>query len=213
MSYSDFTLPELKKRFQVATNEATDIFADVEELPVSTLLAELLAENLPLALAIHTEKARSELIVAPILVELRKLCQRRISLFSGTDFTVDPGKGLTGSVDFIISRSTEQLYITAPVVVIVEAKRDSIKDGLGQCIASMVGAQVFNDREQTGITAVYGMVTTGSIWQALRLEAQALWIDRREYYIEQPGKILAILLKMVGFAAPISPPAGSLVTK
>src|SRR5438067_1600734 len=125
MSYSDFTLPELKKRFQLATNEATDLFADVEELPASTLLAELLAENVPLALAIHTEKARSELIVAPLLVELRKICQRRISLFSGTEFNVDPGRGLSGNVDFIISRSTEQLYITAPVIVIVEAKRDS----------------------------------------------------------------------------------------
>ena len=213
MSYSDFTLPELKKRFQLTTDEATDLFADVEEVSVSTLLAELLAENVPLALAIHTEKARSELIVAPLLVELRKVCQRRISLFSGTDFVVDPGQGLTGSADFIISRSTEQLYITAPVVVIVEAKRDSIKDDLGQCIATMVGAQVFNEREQTGITAIYGMVTTGSIWQALRLEAQAIWIDRREHYIEQPGKILAILLKMVGFPAPISSPATALTTK
>jgi hypothetical protein len=38
MSYSDFTLPELKKRFQLTTDEATDLFADVEEVPVSMLL-------------------------------------------------------------------------------------------------------------------------------------------------------------------------------
>ena len=96
MSYSEFNLPEVKKRFHLTTEEASDLFAAVEEIPMSPLLAELLAENIPLALAIHTEKARSELIVAPILVELRKLCKRRISLFSGSDFVVDPKLGLVG---------------------------------------------------------------------------------------------------------------------
>jgi hypothetical protein len=213
MSYSEFSLPEVKKRFELTTEETSDLFADVEEAPVSPLLAESLAENIPLALAIHTEKARSELIVAPMLVELRKICKRRVSLFSGSDFVVDPKLGLVGTVDFIISRSTEQLYITAPVVTLVEAKRDSIKDCLGQCLATMVAAQLFNQREETGITVVYGMVTTGSIWQGLRLEGQKVWIDQREYYIEQPGRILAILLKMVGSPVPAPPPTSALAPK
>jgi hypothetical protein len=213
MSYSNFTLAEVKKRFNLTTEEASDLFTAVEDVPVSKFLTELLAESVPLALAIHTEKARSELMVSPILVELRKLCKRRISLFSGTDFDVDPERGLTGTADFIISRDREQLYITAPIVAIVEAKRDSIKDGLGQCIAMMVGAQVFNQREDTGITVVHGMVTTGSNWQALRLEGQTVSIDQREYYIEQLGRILGILLKMVGCPVATSPPAPALATK
>jgi hypothetical protein len=213
MSYSEFSLPEVKKRFHVTSEETSDLFAKVEEVPVSPLLTEMLAENIPLALAIHTEKARSELIVAPILVELRKLCKRRISLFSGSDFVVDPKLGLVGTVDFIISLSPEQLYITAPVVTLVEAKRDSIKDGLGQCLATMVAAQLFNQREKTEIAVVYGMVTTGSIWQSLRLEGQSVWIDQREYYIEQPGRILAILLGMVGFSSAALPPATAIAPK
>src|SRR5262249_55046754 len=153
----------VKKTFQLVTEESTDLFSDVPEAPVSALLTELLAENVPLALAIHTEKARSELIVAPMLWEVRKLCDRRISLFSGTEFDVDPERGLTGTCDYLLSRSTEQFYITAPVLTIVEAKRDSIKDGLGQCVAEMVGAQLFNQREETGISVIHGIVTTGSI--------------------------------------------------
>jgi hypothetical protein len=197
MSYRDFTLPEVKKRFHLVTDESTDFYAGVSEKPVSSLLAETLAENVPLALAIHTEKARSELIVTPMLVELRKLCQRRISLFSGTELDVDAEQGLTGVCDYVVTRSTEQLYITAPVLTVFEAKRDSIKEGLGQCAAAMVGARLFNQREETGITVIHGIVTTGSIWQALRLEGQTIWIDRREYYIEQPGRILGILFQMV----------------
>jgi hypothetical protein len=198
VAYSDFTLPDVKKRFHLITDEATDLFADVPEAPVSARLVELLAENVPLAQAIHTEKARSELIVSPVLVELRRLCNRRISLFSGTEFNVDPEQGLVGNCDFLISRSPEQLFIDVPVVAIVEAKRDNLKEGLAQCIAAMVGAQLFNHREQTGITVVYGMVTTGSLWKGLRLEDRTVAIDLREYHIDQPGKILGILCRMVG---------------
>jgi hypothetical protein len=203
MAYSDFTLPEVKKRFHLETDETTELFAAVPEAPVSPRLTELLAENVPLALAIHTEKARSELIVAPMLVELRRLCSRRISLFSGTEFNVDPEQGLAGNCDFLISRSPEQLFIDAPVVAVVEAKRDNLKDGLAQCMAALVGAQLFNQREQTGITVVYGVVTTGSLWKGLRLEQRRVTIDPREYHIDQPGKILGILGRMVG--CPLNP--------
>jgi hypothetical protein len=198
MTYSGFTLPEVKKAFGLITQEDVDLFAGVADVPVSDHLAETLAENVPLALAINTEKARSELIVAPLLVELRKLSERRISLFSGVDLNVDPEKGLAGTCDYLISRSTEQLFVTAPLVLIVEAKKDDLKAGLGQCIAEMVAALRLNEREATGITVVWGMVTTGSLWKGLQLEGQAVRIDREEYHIRQAGKVLGILRHMVG---------------
>src|SRR5262245_56838138 len=89
MAYSDFTLNEVTKRFRLSLDEQADLFAATPETAPSELLREVLAETVPLALAIHTEKARSELIVAPILVEVRKLTGHRVSLFSGVDFNVD----------------------------------------------------------------------------------------------------------------------------
>jgi hypothetical protein len=77
-----------------------------------------------LALAINTEKSRSEMIAAPILLEFRDLAVPSISLFSGRPFNVDKEKGLTGVCDFIISRSPEQLFIKAPVIVVAEAKNE-----------------------------------------------------------------------------------------
>jgi hypothetical protein len=71
------------------TEEKTNIFGEIREVKISDYLNETLNENIPLALAIHTEKARSEMIVTPILIELRKLLNRRISLFSGVEFNVD----------------------------------------------------------------------------------------------------------------------------
>lgn len=82
----------------------------------------ILAEYVPLARAINTEKARSELMIANILVEARKRLNHQISLFSGIEFNVDKASDLNGFCDFMISASPEQLMLNAPVITIVEAK-------------------------------------------------------------------------------------------
>ncbi|GCL35647.1 MAG: hypothetical protein ACKO9I_12000 [Sphaerospermopsis kisseleviana] len=53
--------------------------------------------------------------------------------------------------------------INAPVILVVEAKNENIKGGLGQCIAEMYAAKLFNEREENEITEIYGVVTTGEI--------------------------------------------------
>jgi hypothetical protein len=197
MAYSDFTLAEVAKRFQLIIEEEQDLFSPVTIVPPSDFLRTALDENIPLALAIQTEKARSELIIAPILVEVRKLVDRQVSLFSGVDFTVDTARGLNGICDYIISRSKEQFFIRAPVIIIIEAKNENIKAGIAQCTAALVAAQVFNEREETGIHTVYGVVTTGNIWRFVKIENKTVSIDRVEYYIDRVGAILSILLRIV----------------
>jgi len=196
MSYSDFTLQTVVKELQLVLNERTNLFVQVPEGTISDHLATTLKENVPLALAINTEKARSELIIAVLLVELRKMLNYRISLFSGVEFNVDPQRGLNGVCDFIITRSSEQFFIRAPAIVIVEAKNENIKGGLGQCIAAMLAARLFNVQEGQPIARLYGAVTTGSVWKFLQLVDSTLSIDLEEYYINNAGKILGILMHM-----------------
>jgi hypothetical protein len=198
MAYRDFTLTTIIKDFRLKLDEEADLFAVTPELSPSAALVAILDETVPLALTIHTEKARSELIVSPILVELRKLAGHRVSLFSGAEFNVDVAKGLNGVCDFLLSRDPEQLMVRAPVLAVVEAKDDNIKGGLAQCVAEMVAAQMFNEREITGVTMVWGVVTTGSIWRFLRLDGATVSLDRPEYYLERVGKILGILGSIVG---------------
>lgn len=193
MAYSDFTLDRVKKTFDLSISDKIDIFSSVPELECPPFLAETLRENVPLALASNTEKSRSEMIIAPILISVRKHLNAQISLFSGIDFTVDAQKGLNGSCDFIISRSPELLILTAPVVTIVEAKKENINAGLGQCVAEMVAAKLFNEREGNNIQTIYGTVTTGTNWKLLKLVGQVIEIDLIEYYISNIGKILGIL--------------------
>lgn len=197
MSYSDFTLDKVRKNFNLTISDTVDIFASIPELECPHILAEILQENIPLALASNSEKSRSEMIIAPIIIALRKYLNHKISLFSGIDFTIDTAQGLNGNCDFIISRSPELLIVNAPVVVIVEAKKENINAGLGQCVAEMVAAKLFNEREGNDITTIYGTVTTGTNWKFLKLINQVVEIDLSEYYINNVGKILGILYHVV----------------
>jgi hypothetical protein len=156
-----------------------------------------------LATSIHTEKARSEFIVAPILAEVRRKRNHRISLFSGIEFSVAPEKRLNGFCDFILSASPTQLFLRSPVLMIVEAKNDNINSALGQCVAEMVAARIFNERTSEGPTTIHGAVTTGSVWKFLKLDGGTIFVDRPEYYLDRVEKILAILLHCVGGEAPV----------
>lgn len=197
MAYSNFTLETVRETFQLETIESANIFADIEPVPPSEALVAELAKKVQLAVAIRTEKARSELIVTNVLVELREQFDRRISLFSGIDFSVDPEQGLIGTCDFLISLSPEQFYLQAPVIVLVEAKNADPTLGIGQCVAEMLAAQRFNQQKGNNIPCIYGATTTGTEWLFLKLEDQRLYIDMTLYALERCDKILGILSSMV----------------
>lgn len=195
MAYSDFTLATVRAAFDLAIEEQRSLFAGLAGMPPSARLQRDLDENRPLAIAINSEKARSEFLIAPILAEVRRQADYPVSLFSGIEFNVVPDQGLKGFCDYILSRSLEQYYITAPVAVVVEAKNENIIAGLGQCIAAMVAAQIFNQRAETGVETIYGAVTTGTNWKFITLTDTQVAIDVDEYYINQIDKILAILMQ------------------
>jgi hypothetical protein len=198
MAYSDFDLKKVKQNLGINLIEKENLFIGINPVEITAYLQEALAENVPLARAINTEKARSELIIANILVELRKILQHKISLFSGIEFNVDKEKGLNGFCDFIISASTEQLMLCSPVVAVVEAKNENIIGGLGQCIAEMVAARIFNQLEKDeSVKRIYGVVTTGTTWKFLKMDESDVYIDLDEYSIENPNKIIGILMEMI----------------
>jgi hypothetical protein len=197
MAYSDFTLDTVQTTFDLTLHEQPGLFADVPERVASSLLTEILRENLPLALGSNTEKSRSEMLISPVLIELRKQLNHQISLFSGVDFTIDAAKGLNGSCDFLIGQSSEQLFVKAPVVAIVEAKKENLVAGLGQCVAEMIAANLFNQRKQNQIPTIYGAVTSGTNWRFLKLQDTVVSIDLDEYYLDNVNKILGILASSI----------------
>ncbi|KHD07927.1 hypothetical protein PN36_28215 [Candidatus Thiomargarita nelsonii] len=197
MAYSDFTLKRVKSDLNIEIIENEELFPYIEGIEISQFLETMLKRNIPLALAINTEKARSELIIANILLEVKDQLKNEISFFSGIEFTVDKDRGLNGFCDFILSRSIEQFYLETPVVTIVEAKNENITGGLGQCIAEMYAAAIFNERESDEIACIYGAVTIGDEWKFVKLVGNTAYIDTVKYYANDIQKIVAILVEML----------------
>ena len=196
MAYSDWTLETVKKTFELEAVNAAGIFSDIEPVDPSAHLTTTLERNVPLAFAIGTEKAKSELIVSAVLVELWEHFNRSISFFSGIDFNVDAENGLTGVCDFLVSLPSSQFHLEAPAIILVEAKRDNLTSELGQCVAEMVAAQRFNAEKGNDISCVYGALTSGIDWVFLKLEGKKLQLDMAAYTIERCDKILGILVGM-----------------
>lgn len=194
MSYSDFkTIEQAVSILELTVEDIPHLFSQVAPIEPSQRLKETLDESLDLASSISTEKARSELIITPILLEIRRTFNNQIGYFSGNTFNVDESKGLTGACDFILSASSNQSLVTAPVLTLVEAKNNDIRIGLGQCLAQMVAAQIFNGRKGMERQVVYGVVSTGTNWKFIMLENNVVKIDLTEYFITQINQILGIL--------------------
>ena len=197
MAYNDFNLRQVKKDFGLTLIERKSLFAEVAEVEVSENLKTSLADKPTLAISIGTERARSEFIVADILIEVWRIFNRQIGLFSGNTLEVDRNRGLAGRFDYFLTLSPSQLILSAPIIAVVEAKNEDIVGGLGQCTAEMIAAQIFNEQEQEQIPKIYGAVTSGDDWKFLYLDEKTVFIDLDEYSITQPNKIIGILCAMI----------------
>ncbi len=199
MSYSNYTLDLASRTFNL-TVEAQRLFDRVEPVEPSPWLRETLEKGRSLAWL--TEKARSEFIVAPILLTCRDLMDQSIQIYSGVRLDVDPERGLTGECDFVLGQAPSALMLQAPLLIVVEAKKNDIEEGMGQCAAQMVAARLFNECRRHAVPVVYGCVTTGEAWQFLKLLDSHLLTDAERYYIDRVDMILGILLAILKTSAP-----------
>lgn len=197
MPYSKFTLSRAVEDFDLTVREESNLFAAIQPVVPTPLLRELLVENVPWAVAVGSEKARSEGIINPVLLEVKRQLGGQVGVFSGEEFNVDIAADLNGFCDFLVSRSSEQLYVKAPVLMLVEAKKEDLKPALGQCLAEMVAAQRFNAMKGQLVETVYGVVTSGTVWRFLQLTEQVVSIDLTDYPLLPVDNVLGVLVWML----------------
>ena len=196
MAFSDFTLDTLRRSFGL-TQMREPLFPSL--LPLNPTLWLLETLTLSQQLIIDSEKARSELIVMPILLTARQLMQNHFAIYSGHSLTGDKDKGLIGECDFILTHTAPLPALQAPIVTLVEAKKEDIDGWLGQCAAQMLGARLFNQQDHLPIETIFGCVTTGEAWQFLKLEGQTIYVDQNRYYINQLPEILGVLKAIIDY--------------
>ncbi|KOR33107.1 hypothetical protein TI05_03125 [Achromatium sp. WMS3] len=192
MAYSDFkTFYQINQDLGIAIEAGNELYADIEPVKLTQWFIETMKMAYTKAIRINTESSRQALIVDNVLLELNQHIP--ISFFLENTFNVDIAKGLTGNPDGIISKSSNQLYITAPVIVLVGAKKSDLGSGLPQCIAEMEAARIFNEQKGTSMSIVYGVVTDGVLWQFLSLQNGTAIIDSYLYNFNNGSKIIGIL--------------------
>lgn len=195
MAYADFSIESIAGELGLSIGTG-DLFAGLRPAPVPPWLRDSLARGsrqFP-----QSEKARSEFIVAPILLACQDQAAGPVSIQSGVRLDVDPARGLVGECDFILSATAPLPGLRAPLVTILEAKKHDIEAGIWQCFAQMVGARIFNERAGQPVEAVFGCVTNGEAWQFLRLGGPLAEIDSRRFYIDDVGSILAAFGTILG---------------
>ncbi len=195
MAYRDFTLEEIEKTFGVK-NFSVPLFGEVEQIEPSEKLKDALqtASELP----VRSEKAKSELIVLPILLELWEQNNKFFTIYSGEHLNADEARGLKGECDFIIAKDVNSFSISYPIIQIVEAKKNDIELGVPQCAAQLIGAKVFNQQKNVLLEKIYGCVTTGNEWLFMVLEND-LKINNRLYYLNEIKQILAVFQQIIDY--------------
>ena len=195
MAFRDFDFPDVQHALGLTLAEA-DLFGGVAAVDLPADFIKWMRGGIDLALAVNTEKARSEFIIALILFELRQLSAVGFGLFSGIEFDVDSARAQR-ILRFHLDQVPLAVGADVPVVAIVEAKNDNLRTGLGQCIAAVVAAREFNTKSAAQVPVVHGAVTTGK-----RMEVSAArrsGFDSRcgEYFVTELARIMGILMHIL----------------
>lgn len=197
--YSNFTIEDIKNlgisTIRGQLQHTTPLINTSEFL----LTALKINQEIPL----ESEKAKSELLITPILIELRLNNLQKLTYFSGYQFTVDAKLGLTGFCDFIISKKYNAAFIESPLIAVVEAKHNQdLADAAPQCIAEMYAVQMFNQRNGEEVPCIYGAITNGYEWLFLRLNHDQVMIDINRYTIQNLSKLLGFWQGVIDTVVP-----------
>ena len=198
MAYRDFKMDDLEAKFGI--REIGKQLFDPAKIkliePSDKLKTDLLEARY---ITLSTEKAVSERLVSPVLVEIKKLNLEDIQVFSGEIIKADVKQGLNGEIDFIISRTPETLKPKNPLLIVTESKLGLIDGSVNQAAAQMIGIRVFNENRHYERTAIYGAVTDGAMWRFLKLEDNNFYVDTNKFSTDKLSLLLGVLQEIVDF--------------
>ena len=188
-SYSNFTAEDLGELGLTIVQGY--FYENIEAQSPSSLLEETLKFNLKMPMV--SEKARSELLISPILLEMRRKNPKKFTFFSGCSLNVDAARGLKGVCDFILATPWNAVFLQSPILAVVEAKHNqSLQDAIPQCAVEMFAAQLFNQQKHIAIETLYGVVTNGHEWLFLMLKHNLVTLDMNYYNIRQLPELLGV---------------------
>ena len=100
--------------------------------------------------SLTSEAARSEVLIAPILLEVAKIAEATVNI----EYPIEVNQYLRGDLDYYLQSQHN--------VLVVEAKQADITRGFTQLAAELIALDSWVESDEP---ILYGAVTTGDIWQ------------------------------------------------
>ncbi len=192
--YSSFSFKAVKKQFGLKSVRGI-IFDNLTPIEPSTWLLDALERSS--RMAVVSEKSRSEWIVSPIMMEIKYRNVDKMNILSGENMDASKEQSLTGECDFIFVKDPDTFNVESLIFCLVEAEKNDLISGIGQCTAQMLGARMLNEQDDVDFPIIYGCVTTGTDWQFLKLENQLVTIERSLKYINELPYLLGTFQRIV----------------
>ena len=188
MAFSDFkTIEQVMAHYPLLVEQQRFLPDVVHELP------DWLLQNLTFSLenrgALESELFFRENFIFPFF---HYVWQHHADLKLWTNYSIRYNDELTGAPDYLVAarpKIAARSLLSLPLMAVVEAKRQDFEEGWGQCAAEMIACQKLNGNDLT----VYGIVSTGLIWEFGQLTANVLIKHPDPYSIQQPARILGLL--------------------
>jgi hypothetical protein len=189
MAYGKFnSYEEAATTFNIQLIELS--FVQENVLQISPEIFSFIEDNLKTRRSYVSENAICENLISPILTIVAK--RHNLPVWSHLRLDVSEAEGLVGIPDFIIAPASNiGTTFKNPIICVSEAKQENFNEGWGQTVAEMVAAQKFNNNQDLEI---FGIVTTGNIWQFGKLENSRLTLEVVAYSaVENLQQLLNIL--------------------
>ena len=193
MSFQAFASTDdvIKKYDLIRRDEEFVDYHKIQPISPSEILVGSLEFDLQHHPQILSEYALCERLIYPIL---REPWMRHSKLEVWSHVSIEADEELSGVPDYLVGRKSpiglQQLEF--PLLGVVEAKKENFVSGWGQCLATMVAAQKLNG----GIDpppVIYGLVTTGRIWEIGKLDRQIATIQPINLSLAQLDLLLGVL--------------------
>lgn len=195
MAFTDYKNIEqvLRKESVLVLNEA--FLPDNLEKELPAWFLDDIAFALATRSSQETEAFYEEFLIVPFLKEIWKQ-HRQIKVWSHVSIKYDDD--LCGCPDYLISGLCEENsyeVLNTPMLAAVQAKQQDFIGGWGQCLAAMLACQKINaeQAERTDMPPVYGIVSTGEIWEFGKLEGRTLRRCPAPLSIATPTRLAGVL--------------------
>jgi hypothetical protein len=198
MAFSDFSLERAIEELGLEAS-LDKLFTSVEPVEPPAWLRVVLDRYAEVFLM--NAKSRCEAVIFPILVAGREVSNRGFTIYSGAHLEGDHRRGLDGDCGFLLGLAPALPALMPPLLAAVHGVAGDVENGLGECVAQMVGAQQYNHRRGQASDSIFGCVTTGNDWLFLQLQQNRVRIHPETFYRGDLSQVLGVLKWISGQAA------------